>query len=49
MNLCGHRQCVLEPADVLLHGDAKYIDLLEKVLYKRLLSGVGLDESHFLY
>jgi len=31
----------------LLHGDAKYIDLLEKVLYNGLLSGVGLDGSHF--
>jgi len=31
----------------LLHGDAKYIDLLEKVLYNGLLSGVGLDGNRF--
>jgi hypothetical protein len=33
----------------LLHGDAKYIDLLEKVLYNGLLSGVGLDGKTFFY
>ena len=33
----------------LLHGDAKYIDLLEKVLYNGLLSGVGLDGTSFFY
>ncbi len=33
----------------LLHGDAKYIDLLEKVLYNGLLSGVGLDGKSFFY
>ncbi len=33
----------------LLHGDAKYIDLLEKVLYNGLISGVGLDGKSFFY
>ncbi|MDO6430435.1 glycoside hydrolase family 127 protein [Flavitalea sp. BT771] len=33
----------------LLHGDAKYMDLLEKVLYNGMLSGVGLDGKSFFY
>jgi DUF1680 family protein len=33
----------------LLHGDAKYIDLMEKVLYNGLISGVGLDGKSFFY
>jgi DUF1680 family protein len=33
----------------LLHGDSKYIDLLEKTLYNGLLSGVGLDGKSFFY
>lgn len=32
-----------------LHGDAKYIDLLEKILYNGLISGVGLDGKSFFY
>ncbi len=32
-----------------LHGDAKYIDVLEKILYNGLLSGVGLDGKSFFY
>ncbi|QHS60951.1 glycoside hydrolase family 127 protein [Chitinophaga agri] len=32
-----------------LHGDGKYIDLLEKVLYNGLISGVGLDGKSFFY
>ncbi|HUR11664.1 MAG TPA: glycoside hydrolase family 127 protein [Flavitalea sp.] len=32
-----------------LHGDAKYIDLLEKTLYNGMLSGVGLDGKSFFY
>ena len=32
-----------------LHGDAKYVDVLEKVLYNGLLSGVGLDGKSFFY
>ena len=33
----------------LLHGDAKYIDVLERTLYNGLLSGVGLDGKSFFY
>ncbi|AMR26144.1 six-hairpin glycosidase [Hymenobacter psoromatis] len=32
-----------------LHGDAKYIDIMEKVLYNGLISGVGLDGKSFFY
>jgi DUF1680 family protein len=32
-----------------LHGDAKYIDVLEKILYNGLISGVGLDGKSFFY
>jgi len=32
-----------------LHGDAKYADILEKVLYNGLISGVGLDGKSFFY
>ncbi|AYL96216.1 glycoside hydrolase family 127 protein [Mucilaginibacter celer] len=33
----------------LLHGDSKYIDLMEKILYNGLISGVGLDGKSFFY
>jgi DUF1680 family protein len=33
----------------LLHGDAKYIDVLERTLYNGLLSGVSLDGKSFFY
>ena len=33
----------------LLHGDAKYIDVLEKILYNGFISGVGLDGKSFFY
>ncbi len=33
----------------LLHGDAKYIDVLEKTLYNGLLSGVSLSGNRFFY
>lgn len=33
----------------LLHGDSKYIDILEKTLYNGLVSGVGLDGKSFFY
>jgi uncharacterized protein len=33
----------------LLHGDAKYIDVLEKILYNGLLSGVSLSGNRFFY
>jgi len=33
----------------LLHGDAKYIDVLERVLYNGLISGVSLRGDRFFY
>ncbi|HWD87784.1 MAG TPA: glycoside hydrolase family 127 protein [Mucilaginibacter sp.] len=33
----------------LLHGNSKYIDVLEKTLYNGLISGVGLDGKSFFY
>ena len=33
----------------LLHGDSRYIDVLEKTLYNGLLSGVSLSGDHFFY
>jgi len=33
----------------LLHGDARYMDVLEKTLYNGLISGVGLDGKTFFY
>ena len=33
----------------LLHGDSKYIDVLEKTLYNGFISGVGLDGKSFFY
>jgi DUF1680 family protein len=33
----------------LLHGDSKYMDVLEKMLYNGLISGVGLDGKSFFY
>jgi hypothetical protein len=33
----------------LLHGDSKYIDVLEKSLYNGLISGVGMDGESFFY
>ncbi len=33
----------------LLHGDSKYIDVLERTLYNGLLSGISLDGTHFFY
>jgi DUF1680 family protein len=32
-----------------LHGDAKYVDILERSLYNGLLSGVGMDGKSFFY
>jgi uncharacterized protein len=32
-----------------LHGEAKYIDVLETILYNGLISGVGLDGKSFFY
>lgn len=33
----------------LLHGDAKYFDVLERTLYNGLISGVSLDGGSFFY
>lgn len=33
----------------LLHGEAKYMDVLEKILYNGMLSGIGLDGKSFFY
>jgi len=33
----------------LLHGDGKYADVLERILYNGLLSGVSLDGKKFFY
>jgi len=33
----------------LLHGDAKYIDVLERVLYNGFLSGISLSGDRFFY
>jgi len=33
----------------LLHGDAKYLDVLERVIYNGFLSGVALTGSEFFY
>ena len=32
-----------------LHGDSKYVDVLERTLYNGLLSGVGMDGKSFFY
>jgi len=33
----------------LMHGDAKYIDVLERVLYNALLSGISMEGDRFFY
>ena len=33
----------------LAHGDAKYVDVLERVIYNGVLSGVSLDGDRFFY
>lgn len=33
----------------LLHGDGRYLDVLERTLYNALLAGVALDGMHFFY
>ena len=33
----------------LLHGDAKYVDVMERTLYNGLISGVSLDGKTFFY
>jgi hypothetical protein len=33
----------------LLHGDSKYLDVLERIVYNAILAGVSLDGSTFFY
>ena len=33
----------------LLHGDAQYADVLERVIYNGVLSGIGMDGEHYFY
>jgi DUF1680 family protein len=33
----------------LLHGNSKYMDVLERILYNGLISGIGLDGKSFFY
>ncbi len=33
----------------LLHGDAKYLDVMERTLYNALLSGISLEGTRFFY
>ena len=33
----------------MLHGESKYIDVLERILYNGLISGLGLDGKSFFY
>ncbi|HET7698192.1 MAG TPA: glycoside hydrolase family 127 protein [Vicinamibacterales bacterium] len=42
MDYWNHRQ-------FLLHGDAKYIDIMERTLYNGLISGVSLEGDTFFY
>ncbi len=55
-NLTGYNETCAAIANVywnyrmfLLHGDAKYIDVLERSLYNNVLSGVSLDGTTFFY
>ena len=32
-----------------MHGDAQYADVLERVIYNGILSGIGMDGEHFFY
>ncbi len=33
----------------LMHGDAQYVDVMERALYNNVLAGVALDGEHFFY
>lgn len=33
----------------LLHGESKYVDVMERILYNGLLSGISLDGTRFFY
>jgi len=41
--------CLWNHRMFLLHGDATYIDVLERTLYNGFLSGVSLSGNHFFY
>jgi DUF1680 family protein len=41
--------CLWNQRMFLLHGDAKYIDVLERTLYNSVISGVSLDGKWFFY
>ena len=41
--------CLWNHRMFLLHGDAKYIDVLERTLYNGFLSGISLSGDHFFY
>jgi DUF1680 family protein len=41
--------CLWNHRMFLLHGDAKYIDMLERSLYNSVISGVALDGKTFFY
>lgn len=55
-NLTGYNETCAAIANVywnhrmfLLHGDSKYMDVLERSLYNGVISGVGLDGKSFFY
>lgn len=55
-NLTGYNETCAAIANVywnhrmfLLHGDSKYMDVLERSLYNGVISGVGLDGKTFFY
>lgn len=42
-------QCYLNLRLFMLHGDAKYIDCLERTLYNGVISGMSVDGGRFFY
>ncbi len=42
-------QCYLNLRLFLLHGEAKYIDMLERTLYNGVISGMSVDGGRFFY
>lgn len=42
-------QVYLNQRMFLLHGDAKYIDCLERTLYNAVIDGMSIDGGHFFY
>lgn len=42
-------QCYLNERMFLLHGDAKYIDVLERTLYNGVIDGISVDGGRFFY